>query len=83
VEEDMIAALQNGEIAGAGLDVVENEPLSAGSPLWEMHNVIITAHYSGRSAHYHARALEIFIDNLNRRKYGEPMRNVVDKYLAY
>ena len=82
-EEALIQALQTGAIAGAGLDVFSNEPLPADSPLWEMDNVIITAHYSGTTPHYNDRALEIFIDNLDRYLKGQPLRNVVDKRLGY
>jgi phosphoglycerate dehydrogenase-like enzyme len=48
-----------------------------------MENVIITAHYSGRTPHYTERAMEIFLDNLERYQAGEPLRNVVDKQLGY
>ena len=83
VERDLIDALQNGSIAGAGLDVFEQEPLPKDSPLWGMENVIITSHYSGLTPEYDARAIEIFLDNLNRYRAGEPLRNVVDKRLGY
>ncbi|MEZ4609697.1 MAG: NAD(P)-dependent oxidoreductase [Caldilineaceae bacterium] len=83
VEPDLIAALQNGAIAGAGLDVFAEEPLPPESPLWDLPNVIITSHYSGLSPEYDARALEIFLDNLHRYRAGEPMTNVVDKRLVY
>ncbi|WP_445488666.1 D-2-hydroxyacid dehydrogenase [Niallia sp. 03133] len=64
-EEDLAAALTNGEILGAGLDVFETEPLQKESPLWEMENVIITPHTSGSTAHYGKRVVEdIFIPNL-------------------
>jgi phosphoglycerate dehydrogenase-like enzyme len=65
VEKDLIAALENEVIAGAGLDVFEKEPLSEDSPLWEMENVIITPHSAGSTEHYNHRVLEnIFIPNL-------------------
>ena len=83
VEPDLIAALQSGAIAGAGLDVFAEEPLPPESPLWDLPNVIITSHYSGLSPEYDARALEIFLDNLHRYRTGEPMTNVVDKRLVY
>lgn len=82
-EAALILALQNGQIAGAGLDVFEKEPLSEDSPLWKMENVIITAHYSGNTPHYDQRAFEIFIDNLKRYTTGVPMRNLVDKKRGY
>lgn len=83
VESDLVHALQNGEIAGAGLDVFEEEPLPPASPLWDMDNVIITSHYSGLTPQYDERALEIFLENLQRYQQGEPLRNVVDKSLGY
>ena len=82
-EAALISALQNGEIAGAALDVFEQEPLPERSPLWAMPNVLITSHYAGATARYHERALEIFLDNLQRYEKGEALRNVVDKGLGY
>lgn len=79
----LLRALQEGWIAGAGLDVTEPEPLPADSPLWDMPNVIITPHYSGLTPYYNERALEIFLDNLKRYQAGEPLFNVVDKTLGY
>jgi phosphoglycerate dehydrogenase-like enzyme len=82
-QEALVRALQEGWIAGAGLDVTDPEPLPATSPLWDMENVIITSHYSGLTPYYEQRALEIFLDNLQRYQAGEEMRNVVDKSLGY
>jgi phosphoglycerate dehydrogenase-like enzyme len=48
-----------------------------------MDNVLITPHEAGASPHYHERAMAIFLDNLRRYSAGEPLRNVVDKRLAY
>jgi phosphoglycerate dehydrogenase-like enzyme len=78
-EAALIRALQDGWIAGAGLDVFETEPLPAESPLWAMPNVIITAHYAGASPRYYERAMPIFLDNLRRYRDGEELRNLVDK----
>jgi phosphoglycerate dehydrogenase-like enzyme len=84
IEEEALArALREGWIAGAGLDVFETEPLPQESPLWDLENVIITSHYAGLTPHYHERALEIFLDNLERYAAGRPLRNVVDKDLGY
>ena len=82
-EEALVRALREGWIAGAGLDVFREEPLPQHSPLWEMQNVIITAHYSGSSPRYNERAMEIFLDNLERYLVGQALRNVVDKRLGY
>ena len=82
-EAALIEALRQGRLAGAGLDVFEQEPLSPDSPLWDMENVLITAHYAGDSPHYHERAMAIFLDNLQRYTAGQPLRNVVDKQRGY
>lgn len=82
-EGALIRALQEGWIAGAGLDVFEEEPLPEDSPLWDMDDVIITSHYAGLTPRYHERAFSIFLDNLRRYQAGEPLRNVVDKRLGY
>ncbi|HZJ09519.1 MAG TPA: D-2-hydroxyacid dehydrogenase [Trueperaceae bacterium] len=82
-EPALIAALTAGKLAGAGLDVFEEEPLPPTSPLWTMENVIITSHYAGATPRYVERVLEIFLDNLARFKRGEPLRNEVDKRLGY
>ncbi len=76
---DLTAALQSGEIAGAGLDVFEQEPLPAGHPLWQMPNVIITPHTAAASPRVAERHLEVLLENLRRFVSGEPLRNVVDK----
>jgi D-2-hydroxyacid dehydrogenase (NADP+) len=84
VQQDaLVRALSDGQIAGAGLDVFDPEPLPADSPLWAMPNVIITAHYSGATPCYHKRALVIFLDNLRRYRDGQPLRNQVDKHAGY
>jgi len=82
-EGALIQALQESRIAGAGLDVFEEEPLPKDSPLWKQENVIVTAHYAGITPRYDERAMAIFLDNLRRYKAGEPLRNVVDKKLGY
>lgn len=76
---DLTAALQAGEIAGAGLDVFEIEPLPADHPLWQMPNVILTPHCAAASPRVPERHLETLLDNLRRFAAGQPLRNVVDK----
>jgi phosphoglycerate dehydrogenase-like enzyme len=85
VEEDLIASLQAGKVAGAGLDVFAIEPLSVDSPLWEMENVIITPHTSGSTVNYDQRVLEnIFIPNLKSYLSGETLSiNLVDFSKGY
>ncbi len=82
-EPVLIRALQEGWIAGAGLDVFETEPLPQDSPLWGMENVILTAHYSGWNPNFDERAFDIFIDNLKLYAEGKPLFNVVNKQLGY
>ena len=75
----LTAALEAGEIAGAGLDVFETEPLPADHPLWGMENVIITPHTAGAGPHTRERRIEVVTANLRRFVAGEPVCNVVDK----
>lgn len=82
-EQAMIAALKDGRIAGAGLDVFEEEPLPEDSPLWQMENVIISPHVSGNSASYHEKAARLFIANLERYLQKKPLYNVVDVESGY
>jgi D-2-hydroxyacid dehydrogenase (NADP+) len=82
-EAALIDVLRQGRLAGAGLDVFEAEPLPTDSPLWDMQNVLITAHYAGDSPHYHERAMVIFLDNLRRYIAGDPLCNLVDKQRGY
>jgi len=83
LETALVSALEEGTIAGVGLDVFEQEPLPEDSPLWEMDNVIITCHYSGLTPDYHQRALGIFLDNSHRYRTGRPLLNVVNKEIGY
>ena len=76
-------ALREGWIRGAGLDVSDPEPLPEGSPLWDMENVIITGHYAGGTSRYNERAIDIFLDNLERYVNGKELRNVVDVKRGY
>jgi phosphoglycerate dehydrogenase-like enzyme len=76
---DLTAALQAGELAGAGLDVFEVEPLPADHPLWRMENVIITPHVAGLSPRIAERHLGVLLDNVGRFARGEPLVNVADK----
>jgi len=82
-EQALIAALRGGEIAGAGLDVFEREPLPAESPMWDMPNVMITPHDAGSSPRSHERFMAVFLENLRRYVAGEPLLNVVDKRAGY
>ena len=76
---DLTAALSAGEIAGAGLDVFEIEPLPPDHQLWKMPNVILTPHIAGTSPRVAERHLDVLLDNIRRFAAGEPLLNVVDK----
>jgi phosphoglycerate dehydrogenase-like enzyme len=82
-EAALIEALRAGRLAGVGLDVSEQEPLSPESPLWDFPNVIITPHVAGASAQKERRCVEIFRENLIRYTNGDPLMNLVDKRLGY
>jgi phosphoglycerate dehydrogenase-like enzyme len=77
--DDLVAALRAGEIAGAGLDVFEQEPLPAEHPLWTMKGVLITPHMAGHGPYLDERRYQILRDNCRSMLSGAPMRNVVDK----
>lgn len=79
VLDDLVAALQNEEIAGAGLDVFQIEPLPNDHPLWTAPRVLITPHVAGAGPFIEERRTELFIDNCLRFNEGRPLRNVVDK----
>jgi len=82
-EQVLIRALKEGWIAGAGLDVTEEEPLSAESPLYTMPNVILTPHISGTSVKYDERLTDLFADNLRRFRNGEALRNRYENERGY
>ena len=81
--EALIAALDSGHLAGAGLDVTDPEPLPAASPLWDMPNVLITAHTSGATPRFWDRAGPLIADNIRRIRSGEPPHNLVDLREGY
>jgi D-2-hydroxyacid dehydrogenase (NADP+) len=82
-EADLITALEQKLIRGAGLDVFTHEPLPQSSPLWTMPNVIITPHVAALSPAYLDRAVKLLADNLTRFIQGRDMINLVDKVKGY
>jgi phosphoglycerate dehydrogenase-like enzyme len=84
-EAAMIRALQNKRIAGASLDVFEEEPLSDTSPLWNMENVLISPHCTDRTEDpdWLDLSMAAFIENFHRYQKGEALENVVDKKAGY
>ncbi|MFN8514123.1 MAG: D-2-hydroxyacid dehydrogenase [Chloroflexia bacterium] len=84
VEEDaLIAALQEGQIAGAGLDVTAIEPLPAESPLWALPNVIITPHVANGGDRSSDQVLAFICENIRRFAEGEPLLGIVDRHARY
>lgn len=79
----LLRALQEGWIAGAGLDCTDPEPLPADSPMWDLPNVILAQHTSGSSPYNAERITQIFLENLGRYRRGEALQNVVDVALGY
>ncbi|MDQ2927853.1 MAG: D-2-hydroxyacid dehydrogenase [Pseudomonadota bacterium] len=79
----LLTALRSGQLAGAGLDVTEPEPLPADSPLWAEPNVLITAHSSGLTPRSYERYRALLLDNMQRFSRGETLVNIVDKRLGY
>lgn len=75
----LTAALQNGLIAGAGLDVYEFEPLPEDHPLWQMENAILTPHIAAASPRIAERHLETLLENVSRFSRSEAPSTLVDK----
>ncbi|MFB6160209.1 MAG: D-2-hydroxyacid dehydrogenase [Haloferacaceae archaeon] len=76
-ESALVAALQGDEIAGAGLDVFEEEPLPEDSPLWDMEDVMISPHKGSATNRYHLDIAELVTENLRRFDAGEELKNRV------
>lgn len=76
-ETALIAALRSGHVRGAYLDVFEHEPLPPDSPLWDLPNVLVSPHDAGVADGNAGRVAEIFFDNLERWRRGEPLLNEV------
>jgi phosphoglycerate dehydrogenase-like enzyme len=81
--DDLAAALANGVIAGAALDVSEIEPLPRDHPLFALPNVILTPHVGGFGNDVDAERQAVIVENAQRFVRGEPLRYVIDKVLRY
>ena len=70
-EPDLVAALERGAIAGAGIDTTREEPLAPDSPLWDIENALITPHTAGETRQYEDNVVDILIENIRRLQGGE------------
>jgi D-2-hydroxyacid dehydrogenase (NADP+) len=83
VEGALIEALKHGPLAGAGLDVFDQEPLPKDSELRRLPNVALTPHLAGQTPRYRERVLLVFVENFRRWIEGEALINVVDKRMGF
>ncbi|MEK7371712.1 MAG: D-2-hydroxyacid dehydrogenase [candidate division NC10 bacterium] len=81
--DDLMAALTEGLLWGAGLDVTDPEPLPAGHPLWTHPRVIVTPHTAGGSPRRAGRVIATFCENLERLRDGRPLLALIDKRKGY
>ena len=81
--DDLVAALKDGLIWGAGLDVTDPEPLPPGHPLWTHPRVIVTPHTAGGSPRRAGRVIDTFCENLRRLRDGRPLLALIDKHKGY
>jgi len=82
-EDAMLKALTAGRIKGAGLDVFTHEPLPEGHPFYRLENVLLSPHCADHTADWLEQAMRFFLENFERFRKGEPLRNVVNKKLGY
>jgi phosphoglycerate dehydrogenase-like enzyme len=82
-ERALVTALREGWIAGAGLDVFEQEPLPPDHPFYAFEQVIVTPHVSGVTPRYFDRVIALLCDNLRRYVQGAPLLHVVDPRRGY
>jgi phosphoglycerate dehydrogenase-like enzyme len=82
-ETAMIGALSSGRIRGAALDVFDHEPLPPGHPFYKLDNVLLSPHCADHTPDWLDNAMQFFIEQFERFRKGEPLRNVVDKKLGY
>ncbi len=83
VTADLVAALREGRLAGAALDVFESEPPGPDDPVWETPNLLVSPHMSADTFGWRDALAEQFLDNFERWSSGRPLLNVVDKRLGY
>lgn len=83
VEKALIAALGENRIRGAALDVFDQEPLPGGHPFYDLENVLLSPHSADHTAGWAESAMQVFIENFERFRKGEPLLNIVDKKAGY
>jgi glyoxylate/hydroxypyruvate reductase A len=81
IEADLLAALQNGQLSGAILDVCENEPLQPGHPFWLHPDIVLTPHIA--SITQPAGAVDAVLENIRRHQAGLPLIGLVDRQRGY
>ena len=82
-ESALLAALRQGRLGGAALDVFEDEPLAPTSHWWNEPNVVVTPHISGLAPHYADQVMDLLCDNLDRLHRGHSLVNVIDPARGY
>lgn len=82
-EQALLRALENEKIKGAALDVFEEEPLSASSPLWEMDKLLLTPHLSGKTVYFYNRCMDIFTENFLLFQQGKRLSYLIDYVKGY
>jgi phosphoglycerate dehydrogenase-like enzyme len=82
-EPALLDALDSSRLAGAALDVFVQEPLPAGSPLWDHPSLVLTPHISGLASDYQDLVRSLFKDNIERYLAGRPLVNTIDRTLGY
>jgi len=79
----LVGAARSGKLGGAVLDVFDEEPLPADSPLWDAPNVVITPHIAGASKRSMDSLVELFVTNLTRYLKGQDLYNLIDPEKGY
>ena len=83
VESALVAALKQGRIKGAALDVFDTEPLPSGHPFYRLPNVLLSPHSADHTVGWADLAIYKFIENFQRFRNGQPLDNIVDKCAGY
>jgi phosphoglycerate dehydrogenase-like enzyme len=83
VEAALAAALEQGWIRGAALDVFDEEPLPEGHIFYRLENVLLSPHCADHTPGWVEEAMQVFVENFGRFSRGEPLLNVVDKQAGY